>query len=65
MDADFSHDPAFLPRLIGATDQADLVIGSRYVPGGGVTDWGPMRGDSLAAAGAPTRGSPWACPSAT
>jgi dolichol-phosphate mannosyltransferase len=43
MDADFSHDPAYLPRLIGAADQADLVIGSRYVPGGGVTDWGPMR----------------------
>jgi dolichol-phosphate mannosyltransferase len=43
MDADFSHDPAYLPRLIGAADQADLVIGSRYVPGGGVTEWGPMR----------------------
>jgi dolichol-phosphate mannosyltransferase len=43
MDADFSHDPAYLPRLIGAADDADLVIGSRYVPGGGVTDWGPMR----------------------
>ena len=43
MDADFSHDPVYLPKLIGATDQHDLVIGSRYVPGGGVTDWGPMR----------------------
>jgi dolichol-phosphate mannosyltransferase len=43
MDADFSHDPAYLPRLIGAADEADLVIGSRYVPGGGVADWGPMR----------------------
>jgi dolichol-phosphate mannosyltransferase len=43
MDADFSHDPAYLPRLIGAAENADLVIGSRYVPGGGVTDWGPMR----------------------
>jgi dolichol-phosphate mannosyltransferase len=43
MDADFSHDPAYLPRLIGAADHFDLVIGSRYVPGGGVTDWGPMR----------------------
>ncbi|HZI92268.1 MAG TPA: polyprenol monophosphomannose synthase [Thermoleophilaceae bacterium] len=40
MDADFSHDPAALPRLIGAADRADLVVGSRYVPGGGVTDWG-------------------------
>jgi dolichol-phosphate mannosyltransferase len=43
MDADFSHDPGYLPELIAATDHADLAIGSRYVPGGGVTDWGPMR----------------------
>jgi dolichol-phosphate mannosyltransferase len=43
MDADFSHDPGFLPRLIQATERADLVIGSRYVPGGGITEWGPMR----------------------
>jgi dolichol-phosphate mannosyltransferase len=43
MDADFSHDPTDLPRLVEATDNADLAIGSRYVPGGGVTDWGPMR----------------------
>jgi len=43
MDADFSHDPAYLPRLIGAADHFDLVIGSRYVPGGGVTEWGPVR----------------------
>jgi dolichol-phosphate mannosyltransferase len=43
MDADFSHDPAYLPALIGATGEADLAIGSRYIPGGGVTDWGPMR----------------------
>ncbi|HEY7266323.1 MAG TPA: polyprenol monophosphomannose synthase [Solirubrobacterales bacterium] len=43
MDADFSHDPAYLPKLIGAAEHFDLVIGSRYVPGGGVTDWGPMR----------------------
>lgn len=40
MDADFSHDPADLPRLIAAARDADLVLGSRYVPGGGVTDWG-------------------------
>ena len=40
MDSDFSHDPADLPRLIAATEDADLVLGSRYVPGGGVTDWG-------------------------
>ena len=43
MDADFSHDPAYLPKLIAAADHYDLVIGSRYVPGGGVTDWGQMR----------------------
>jgi dolichol-phosphate mannosyltransferase len=43
MDSDFSHDPADLPRLIAAADAADLVLGSRYVPGGGVTDWGFVR----------------------
>jgi dolichol-phosphate mannosyltransferase len=43
MDADFSHDPADLPRLIAGTSEADLVLGSRYVEGGGVTDWGPLR----------------------
>jgi dolichol-phosphate mannosyltransferase len=45
MDSDFSHDPADLPRLIAAAegDAADLVLGSRYVPGGGVTQWGRMR----------------------
>jgi dolichol-phosphate mannosyltransferase len=43
MDADFSHDPAYLAALITATENADLAIGSRYVPGGGVTDWGPVR----------------------
>jgi dolichol-phosphate mannosyltransferase len=43
MDADFSHDPADLPRLIAAAADADLVLGSRYVAGGGVRDWGPGR----------------------
>jgi dolichol-phosphate mannosyltransferase len=43
MDADFSHDPADLPRLIAAADSADLVLGSRYVPGGGVENWGALR----------------------
>jgi dolichol-phosphate mannosyltransferase len=43
MDADFSHDPAYLPKLIGAAEHYDLVIGSRYVPGGGVTEWGAVR----------------------
>lgn len=40
MDADFSHDPAVLPALLAAVDDgADLVIGSRYVPGGHIPDW--------------------------
>jgi dolichol-phosphate mannosyltransferase len=43
MDSDFSHDPADLPRLVAAADGADLVLGSRYVPGGGVTEWGLVR----------------------
>jgi len=43
MDADFSHDPADLPRLLAAADAADLVLGSRYVPGGGVQNWGRPR----------------------
>ena len=43
MDCDFSHDPADLPRLIRATGEADLVLGSRYAPGGAVRDWGLMR----------------------
>jgi dolichol-phosphate mannosyltransferase len=43
MDADLSHDPAQLPRLIAATAQADVVIGSRYVPGGAVVNWPARR----------------------
>jgi dolichol-phosphate mannosyltransferase len=43
MDADFSHDPAYLPRLLEAAKRADVVLGSRYVAGGGVSDWGPLR----------------------
>jgi dolichol-phosphate mannosyltransferase len=43
MDADFSHDPADLARLLAAARDADLVLGSRYVAGGGVTDWGRVR----------------------
>ena len=44
MDSDFSHDPADLPRLLQAiADGADLALGSRYVPGGGVRDWGLLR----------------------
>jgi dolichol-phosphate mannosyltransferase len=40
MDADFSHDPRHLPALLAAAEGADLVLGSRYVPGGGTVDWG-------------------------
>lgn len=43
MDSDFSHEPAYLPRLLEAAREADLVIGSRYVAGGGVGDWGIVR----------------------
>jgi dolichol-phosphate mannosyltransferase len=44
MDSDFSHDPADLPRLIAAAeDGADLVLGSRYVAGGSVSDWDLLR----------------------
>jgi dolichol-phosphate mannosyltransferase len=44
MDADFSHAPADLPRLLAAVrDGADMALGSRYVAGGGVEDWGPIR----------------------
>jgi dolichol-phosphate mannosyltransferase len=43
MDCDFSHDPADVPRLIAAADDADLVLGSRYVPGGDIPNWGLLR----------------------
>ena len=44
MDSDFSHDPADLARLLAAVrDGADLALGSRYVPGGGVAEWGLLR----------------------
>ena len=44
MDCDFSHDPADVPRLIAAADDgADLVLGSRYVEGGSIGSWGPVR----------------------
>lgn len=43
MDADFSHDPAHLPAIIDASESADLVIGSRYVPGGRDEERGIMR----------------------
>jgi dolichol-phosphate mannosyltransferase len=43
LDCDFSHDPADVPRLAAAAAEADVVIGSRYVPGGGTKNWGLVR----------------------
>ena len=43
MDADFSHDPKYLPAFLAAIEKYDLVLGSRYVPGGGVKNWGLLR----------------------
>jgi dolichol-phosphate mannosyltransferase len=44
MDSDFSHDPADLAKLLAAVHAgADLALGSRYIPGGGVSDWGLLR----------------------
>lgn len=44
MDADWSHDPKYLPRFLDtAQNDADLVLGSRYIAGGGTVNWGPMR----------------------
>jgi dolichol-phosphate mannosyltransferase len=43
MDCDFSHDPGDLPRLLAATADADLALGSRYVKGGGTRNWGLAR----------------------
>lgn len=43
MDADYSHDPAHLPQLLAAAAQHDLVLGSRYVPGGEILEWPRLR----------------------
>jgi dolichol-phosphate mannosyltransferase len=43
IDCDFSHDPNDVPRLLAAAAEADLVVGSRYVPGGSVENWGVVR----------------------
>ena len=39
MDADFSHNPKYVPELVRAAENYDLVIGSRYIPGGGIENW--------------------------
>jgi dolichol-phosphate mannosyltransferase len=43
MDADFSHDPQYLPAIVEGMSRADVSIGSRYIPGGGIEGWGPLR----------------------
>lgn len=43
MDADFSHPPRFLPAILAGMDQNDVMIGSRYVPGGGTENWPVVR----------------------
>ena len=43
MDADFSHDPKYLPQLLDGLKEADLVLGSRYTQGGGTENWSPVR----------------------
>jgi dolichol-phosphate mannosyltransferase len=43
MDADYSHDPAYLPSMLAAAKQSDLVLGSRYIPGGRVAEWPALR----------------------
>lgn len=43
MDADFSHHPQYIPALLAGMENADVMIGSRYVPGGGVKDWPLLR----------------------
>jgi dolichol-phosphate mannosyltransferase len=43
MDADFSHDPKYLPEILEKSNTCDLVIGSRYIPGGGTQNWGVDR----------------------
>ena len=48
MDADLSHNPADIPRLLEAAEHADFVIGSRYVPGGRIENW-PLRRKALSA----------------
>ena len=43
MDADFSHDPSYVPKMLDAIQEHDVVIGSRYVKGGGTKNWSKFR----------------------
>ena len=60
MDCDFSHDPDDVPRLLAAAEDADLVLGSRYVAGGGTENWGAVR-RFVSRAARSTRGCCSAC----
>src|SRR5262249_24891472 len=57
MDADFSHDPKYLPEMLARAEDADLVIGSRYVAGGGSRGWGLGRRLVFRGANPPARDS--------
>src|SRR5579875_2978386 len=57
MDADLSHDPGAAPGLVAALSGADLVIGSRYVPGGSIPSWSPHRRAISPPASGPTGGN--------
>ncbi|MBI2640507.1 MAG: polyprenol monophosphomannose synthase [Candidatus Sungbacteria bacterium] len=43
MDADMSHDPALIPQMLASIKTCDLVLGSRYIAGGGIKNWDPLR----------------------
>ena len=43
MDADLTHDPKYIPTMFGKKDTADIIVGSRYMQGGGMTGWGKIR----------------------
>ena len=65
MDADLSHDASYLPHFLRLVDQgADLVLGSRYVKGGGVENWGLAR-RVISRGGCSTPRSSWACRTTT
>lgn len=55
MDCDFSHDPRYLPAILAAMEDHDMVVGSRYIPGGGIANWPVHRRALSAFANAYTR----------
>ncbi len=64
MDADFSHDPKYLPGMLEASKEADLVLGSRNIEGGGTVNWGIVR-KIISGGAASTPGPSWASRCAT